>query len=131
MMRSLLFTILISCFILPADALGSEALPEASLFFTSQEMREAGMLTRKIPPVREGEIHLGAVVYYDPDDWTLWLQGTKWTPETEQSDLRVLEVTANDVRLLWRGENGKEAQEILLKPNQSFEIATGKVISQP
>ncbi|MFA4993913.1 MAG: hypothetical protein WC521_01215 [Bdellovibrionales bacterium] len=131
MMRSLLFTILISCFILPADALGSEALPEASLFFTSQEMREAGMLTRKIPPVREGEIHLGAVVYYGPDDWTLWLQGTKWTPETEQSDLRVLEVTANDVRLLWRGENGKEAQEILLKPNQSFEIATGKVISQP
>ena len=55
-------------------------VPQVSLFFTPQETYEASMLARRAPPERKGDIHLGAVLYYGKDDWTLWLQGEKWTP---------------------------------------------------
>jgi len=70
-------------------------------------------------------------MFYGPEDWAIWLQGEKWTPGKEHSDLRVVEVAADHVRLLWKGDKGAAEQEIELKPNQSFELSTGKIISQP
>jgi len=32
------------------------------------------------------DIHLGAVLYYGPERWTLWLQGKRWTPATVNDD---------------------------------------------
>ncbi len=82
-------------------------------------------------PVGRGDIHLGAVIYYAPNDWTLWLQGEKWTPETSREDLRVLAVTVDEVRLSWQGEDDAPPREIILRPNQSYQIATESVITSP
>jgi hypothetical protein len=130
-MRLFFFFILFGFFVFPASAAENEAVPRNSLFFTMQEISQADMSAHKTPPEHEGDIHLGAIVYYGPDDWSLWLQGEKWVPGMEHTDLRVLEVTADHVQLLWRGENGAAQQEFTLKPNESFEIATGKIISPP
>ncbi len=100
--------------------------PRTSLFFTPQEANAASILAPRAPPEAEGDIHLGAVLYYGPDDWVLWLQGKKWTPSTQSRDLRVLEVAEDEVRLAWR-ENGGAEKKIALKPDQSFDTATGKV----
>jgi hypothetical protein len=121
--------IIVAGLVLASGVRAEELLPTASLFLTPQELYEAEMLARKLPPAPEGDIHLGAVLYYSPDDWTLWLQGEKWTPETVRGDLRVLEVTEDGVRLMWRDDKRQE-HEITLKPNQSYQIATGKVIAE-
>ncbi|MDR3423472.1 MAG: hypothetical protein P4M13_00120 [Alphaproteobacteria bacterium] len=115
---------------LPARA-DAPALPQTSLFFTPQESRAAEILAQKAQPAGQGDIRLGAVMYYGPHDWTLWLQGEKWTPETSRPDLRVEEVSANEVRLSWRAEDGSGERDFTLKPNQSYQIATGKIIAGP
>lgn len=120
---------LLICF--PASAAEEIAPPQASLFFTPQEAHEAEMLAQKLTPAGQGDIHLGAVMYYGPHDWTLWLQGEKWTPETTRNNLHVLNVTANDVRLSWQDESNSAVHEITLRPNQAYQIATGKVITAP
>jgi hypothetical protein len=55
----------------------------------------------------------------------------KWTPGTSRDDLRVLEVTANEVRFLLQGAGDATPQEITLRPNQSYQIGTGKIVFQP
>jgi hypothetical protein len=113
-----------------ASSYAQDTLPSASLFFTPQEAHEAEVLAQKLTPAGQGDIHLGAVMYYGPKDWTLWIQGEKWTPETSRDDLHVLAVTANEVHLSWRGEDGV-TREIALAPNESYQISTGKIISAP
>jgi hypothetical protein len=131
MMRSFFLFILIACYFSPAFAEDGNGAPQASLFFTPQEAHEAEVLAQRLAPAGVGDIRLGAVMYYGPDDWTLWLQGEKWTPETSRDDLRVLEVTEDAVRLWWRNEDDATEHEITLRPNESFQIATGKIISEP
>jgi len=114
----------------PAQA-QETGLPQTSLFFTPQEAHEAETLAQRLAPAGRGDIHCGAIFYYGPKDWTVWLQGKKWTPETSRDDLQILEVTASDVRLLWHGEDGASPVAFSLKPNQSFQIATRKVIAGP
>ena len=130
-MKGLLFLILTLFFFSPAQAVESGGVPQTSLFLSPQEAYEASLLAQKIPPERHGDIHLGAVMYYGPDDWTLWLQDKKWTPDTVSDDLRVLEVTSDEVRLAWRGKDAASEIEFVLKPNQSFQTATGIIISEP
>ncbi len=98
--------------------------PRTSLFFTQKEAREAEKLARQSAPAGQGEIQLGAVIYYAPDDWAFWLQNEKWTPNTLREDLQVLEVTADEVRLVWRGGGG--SQEVTLRPYQSFKMPAKK-----
>ncbi len=95
-----------------------DAPPQTSLFFTRDEAREADMLARRNAPAGQGDIQLGAVIYYGPDDWTFWLRNEKWTPDTLRDDFQVLEVTADMVRLLWRSDEGM--QEVTLRPFQTF-----------
>jgi len=111
-------------FFLPAHAQGYVPPPEASLFFTPQEAREAERLARQSAPAGQGEIQLGAVIYYGPNDWAFWLQNEKWTPTTLREDMQVLEVNADEVRLVWRGGGG--SQEVTLRPYQSFKVPAKK-----
>lgn len=120
------------CLSLSAAAYAETAdVPRASLFFTPQEARDAEIEAAKSAPAGAGDISLGAVMYYGADDWTLWLRGEKWTPQTVRDDLRVLDVSANQVHLMWREEAGGAEHEIWLRPHQTFQIATGKTVMSP
>jgi hypothetical protein len=123
------FFIVTAAFVFSSAHAAENGIPEASLFFTPQEAHDAEALAQRLAPAGQGDIHLGAVLYYGPHDWTLWLQGEKWTPETSRDNVQILDVTENNVRLLWRGEDGSDKAEITLKPNQSYQISTGKIIS--
>ena len=113
-----------------AHAENDTMLPQTSLFFTPDETRLAEALAEKNAP-DVADIRLGAVMYYGPHDWTLWLQGIKWTPSTSRDDLKILYVAPNEVRLSWRGDDGKAPRQIVLRPNEAYEIATGKIIVGP
>ena len=83
------------------------APPTISLFLTPQESREAATQAAKSAPAGQGDISLGAILFFAPNDWTLWLQGERWTPETSRQNLRIISVTADEVRLRWRGDGDK------------------------
>ncbi len=108
----------------------SEALPKTSLFFSEDETRQIEVLSAKIkPPKNDGSgIHLGAVIYYGPENWTLWLQGAKWTPATDRPDLHVVSVTPSNVQLSWQRNAKAPLQEITLHPYQTYHIMSGRVV---
>ena len=125
---------LIGAVLLTAPASAKDALPSASLFFTPQESREAAALAAKSSPTGQGDITLSAIMYYAPNDWTVWIQGERWTPQTSREDLHILDVRSDQVRLLWRGDGAKGAaseKEITLRANQTYQISSGKIIASP
>ncbi len=121
---------LFAVFLLSPALAQAASPPRASLFLTPQEEHEAAALARRLAPSGKGNIHLGAILYYGANDWTLWLQGEKWTPETSREDIEVLDVSEDRVRVLWNNPENKKQVEVVLRPNQSYQIATGEVISE-
>lgn len=104
----------------------------ASLFYSPQEIWQIETALRREQPAlltqAKHVLHCGSLVYVGPDQWTVWLQGEKWTPQTDRPNLHILSVTPDSVRLsiLMRGE--KEPREVTLRPNQSLNLLTGAVM---
>jgi len=113
-----------------AAASARAGTPPASLFFDAESAGKIEALAEKnrLPHANAAAIHLGAVFYYGPKDWALWLQGHKWTPDTDQPDLHIVDVSPGEVQMLWQGASGAAPQEITLRPYQTFEITTGEII---
>ncbi|MDE2029938.1 MAG: hypothetical protein KGI97_05160 [Alphaproteobacteria bacterium] len=102
-------------------------IPQDSLFFTPQQMAQAETMASQNAPPGTGNLSLGAIFYYGADDWTVWLRGERWTPETRRKDIRILTVAPDRVRLAWRDDGGKE-RLVTLHPNQTYQIASGRII---
>lgn len=103
--------------------------PPTSLFFTDNETAEIEIAARDI--VRDTSssgIHLGAIIYYGSNAWKLWLQNREWTPGVNSTDLQIIDVSPTKVRLKWNGTANMPGQEILLRPHQTFQTSTGKII---
>ncbi|MBT4878738.1 MAG: hypothetical protein HON42_02840 [Alphaproteobacteria bacterium] len=45
--------------------------------------------------------YLNSIIFYSKTDWILWLNGNKITPKTNESDLELIEINNNFVRLRW------------------------------
>jgi len=74
------------------------------------------------------ELHLDG----DESPRRVWRTPPQWPVQCcREEDLQILEVTENEVRIVWQGQESPAPLEIALKPNQSYQIATGKVISEP
>jgi hypothetical protein len=119
----------ISCL---AMLLATPALADtpASLFFTPKEVEKIAALPTGNAPHEDlsPDIHLGAVLYYGPDDWSVWLQGTRWTPGTEHPGLRIIGVSPNRVEMLWTPAAGAPERPVTLRPYQTYQTATGMVV---
>ncbi|MDD3030177.1 MAG: hypothetical protein PHS57_07870 [Alphaproteobacteria bacterium] len=126
----MMFQILMGLLVFSSPAWADEALPRTSLFLSAQDAHKANVLAREKLPPGQGNIALGAVLYYAVDDWVLWLRGEKWTPQTTREDLRILKVSSERVRIAWLDDDQNE-HIFTLMPNQAYQIATGKIISQP
>jgi hypothetical protein len=111
-------------------AFAAASVPTDSLFFTPDETKQIEALANKNGPRNssQSDIHLGAVMYYGPGNWTLWLQGERWTPETVKADLHVLDVQPDAVRLTLTATPDMTTREITLRPHQTYRIATGQVV---
>jgi hypothetical protein len=132
-MRRYPLVIGIGC-LLSHAALAADA-PAMSLFFTPQETQaiEALLAPPPAPPPPAdngvGDLHLGAVLYYGPRDWVVWLQGERWTPQTNRGGLHVVDVTpAGHVRLSLAAASGSPPREITLKPYQTYQSESGAVV---
>ena len=45
--------------------------------------------------------YLNSIIFYSKTDWILWLNGNKITPKTNKSDLELIEINNDFVRLRW------------------------------
>ncbi len=106
-------------------------MPVGSLFFTPSEIEKIetpdGHKASVLPP--PSDIHLGAVLYYAPDQWVVWLDGERWTPETRRDDLQITEVRPRQVQLRVRanGLGPAAAHDVVLKPYQTYRLASGQI----
>ncbi len=101
-----------------------------SLFFTSQEAAMVETLAAKNPhpAASNGDVHLGAVMYYSPEDWVVWLQGERWTPETQHPDLHIIEVLPDRVRLGIALQPNLPLREVTLRPYQTYQLSSRRVV---
>jgi hypothetical protein len=103
------------------------APPATSLFFTEQESEVIANRHKKPPPIPETVIlRLGSILYFGPKDWIVWLQGERWTPDTDKPDLHIVSVDPEQVRLIWTAGT-TQPQSINLRPHQTYNTATGQV----
>jgi hypothetical protein len=102
-----------------------------SLFFNGGELTrieaEIAGKERPAPETAQDTVTLGAIVYYGPKNWAVWLQGERWTPATKHPELQILDVKPGLVRATYSPPNGAKKSTISLKPYQTFHAATGKI----
>ncbi|MFA6279649.1 MAG: hypothetical protein WC612_02515 [Bdellovibrionales bacterium] len=128
MIRKGLFLAALALFASPLRA--QEAPP--SLFYTPQEVWQIETALRREEPALLAQakhvLHCGSIMYVSADQWTVWLQGEKWTPQTDRPNLHIQSVEPDSVRLsiLLLGE--KEPREVTLRTNQSLNLLTGAVM---
>jgi hypothetical protein len=111
-------------------AQAADAQMPVSLFFTKDESAIIETELAKTKPEHNATtgIELGAVFFYSPENWTLWMNGTKWTPETDRADLHVTSVEPNEVHLSWLRNAKATPQDITLHPHQTFDIHSGRIV---
>jgi hypothetical protein len=101
-----------------------------SLFFTNDEMQTIEAAVQKSAqqhPSDNGEdVTLGAVLYYGPENWSVWLQGERWTPTTNKPNLHIVDVAADHVRLSVTPLSGGTPQEITLRPHQTYSLVSNQ-----
>lgn len=108
------------------------AADNPSLFFNSQEIKAINEQVRSLPPsqstLSRHLVHLDSILFFGPNKWTVWMQGKKWTPETDSPDLHIINVNAEAVYLSALLQSGEAVSNIELKPHQSLNLLTGKVV---
>lgn len=72
-------------------------------------------------------LHLSAIVYHDPTDWRVWLNGRRFTPNSRAGTIELVDVGPDAVWLLWHGLD-QPATPVQLRPNQSYVIASGMIV---
>ena len=72
-------------------------------------------------------LHLSAIVYHDPTDWRVWLNGRRFTPNSRAGTIEIVEVGPDAVWLLWHGLD-QPATPVQLRPNQSYVMASGTIV---
>lgn len=123
-MKALITVLFLLASIMPANA-------TTSLFFNEAERQQIDEEFQNnraaYATPDEHNIHLGAVLYYGPQRWVVWLQGKSWMPETQDNDIRILEVTARQVKLQWKSSTQEAGDEITLRPHQTYNRMTEEV----
>ncbi len=81
-------------------------------------------LEKTKPPPEEREITLGGIVYADPGDWTIWLNGKRVTPKAIPVEVLDLTVHKEYIEMKWFDDYTNQIFPIRLRTHQRFNIDT-------
>ncbi|MDX9689087.1 MAG: hypothetical protein EOM37_06795 [Proteobacteria bacterium] len=102
-----------------------------SLFFTKQETSEINRSYAQLPQTQLQRpihlLHLDSILYFTPTQWSVWLQGKKWTPEMRDDRFTIQEVGRDYLRLKATLQNGRVVDQVKLRTNQALNLLTGEV----
>ena len=125
----------------PADArsaTGRRIVPD-SIMFTIDELNDiksrvrTGETTEEERNARNAQakaFYLSSILYYGPNEWTIWVNGRPIGPRQDFETFRVTEITPQYVKLLVP-LSAQGMRPIKLEPNQTFVAESGVVIEGP
>lgn len=115
---------------MPTFPAKAQALPE-SLFFTQDEIGRIEKLVAQKTPAEaapeQATVTLGAIVYASPREWTVWLQGEPWTPQTKKPYLRIKSVTHDKVQLIIAPWGSGTTRDVTLRPFETYDPVKSEI----
>lgn len=108
-----------------------------SLFFTDEEVSaiQRALLgisptgdTQSNKPKKPRVLKLSGVIYKSPDDWVVWLNGNRVTPNNRLPEIINIEVEPTKIHLKWFDYGFNDVIFITLRPNQFYDIETGLLL---
>lgn len=95
---------------------------------TSRELRESEGVEeeryRVRPPPEERDITLNGLVYGGKNDWTIWLNGKRVTPNAIPEEVTDLRVYREYIEMKWYDDYSQSVYPIRLRPSQRFNLDT-------
>ncbi len=70
------------------------------------------------------DISLGGIAFSNPDDWTIWLNNMRVTPDNLPSEAIDLRVYKDFIEIKWFDAKTNQVYPIRLRPNQKFNLDT-------
>ena len=100
----------------------------SSLFFNSDETKRVEFLAAQQPSqIVSSDIYLGAIMYYGPDTWRVWMLNRSWSPVTKDDKVQITSVQPNLVRIHLAERADFPARDITLKLHQTWRASTGQI----
>jgi hypothetical protein len=121
-------------------ALLNAAVPD-TLMFTIDELNEiqsrAAAIGRKKEDdssnngaIESATLYLSTIVYYGPQDWTVWVNGIPIRPGQEFQAFQITDIQPDHVELMVP-LSAQGMRPVRLSPNQTFIAKTGTVVEGP
>lgn len=77
---------------------------------------------RPKPPPEEREIKLGGILFTTQNDWTIWLNGQRVTPDALPKEIIDLRVYKHYIDMKWQDEYTRRLYPIRLRAHQRFNL---------
>ena len=81
-------------------------------------------------PFEEDSLYLQSILYYSPQEWTIWVNGVPVGPQEDFQTFQVTEITPQYVQLLVP-LSAQGMRPVRLEPNQTFITESGIIIEGP
>ena len=81
-------------------------------------------------PIEDATLYLSTILYYGPDEWTIWINGVPINPRQELQSFEVTEISPDHVDLLVP-LSAQGMRPVRLSPNQTFVTKSGAVVEGP
>lgn len=90
----------------------------------ARELGANRQIERIKPPPEEREITLGGIVFVRGNDWTIWLNGKRVTPNALPEEIIDLKVYGEYIELKWYDDWTNQIFPLRMRPHQRFNIDT-------
>lgn len=101
---------------------GSRKAPTAQEL--ARDLRTNDLEPPPRPPPEERDISLGGIVFVAHNDWTIWLNGKRITPNAIPEEVLDLKVYDEYIEVRWFDDYTNQIFPIRLRPHQRFNIDT-------
>jgi len=102
-----------------------------SLFFTPDQIERIENEVQKNPQLLSTQsqhlLHVESILFFGPDNWVVWIQGEKWTPDTRRDNISINAVLPESVSLSLTLQGESVVNDVILAPHQSLDLLTGKI----
>ena len=104
----------------------------SSLFFTNEQTQQIDEKVLNAPHKNAVQpkhlLHLSSIIFVGSNDWTIWLQGEKWTSSSRNPDIKIIHVSSEHVDLSVCLQGETMPRTFRLRPQQSLNLLTGALI---
>lgn len=74
------------------------------------------------------DLKLSGIVYNTSEDWSLWINGVKVTPDKQPKEIRHLSVYEDFIEIKWFDAQTNKIYPVRMRPYQRFNIDTGRFL---